>query len=172
MVSIVDDDPSVVKSLHRTVASAGWEVISYTSGPAFLEAYDPKQPGCVLLDIRVPSTSGLTIYDKIRGSGSLTCVIFMTGYADVRTAVRMMKAGAFGFLEKPFPSTELLERIEKAVEHDAALRHLWLGRYLLWRLHNDRCQRPLAYGDSSERTECLTAKAVKVTERASKRRKR
>ena len=122
-VFLVDDDPEMLKAIARTVASAGWPVQTYPSGEAFLCAYDPTQAGCVVLDLRMPHMSGLRVQETLMERGAPIPLIFITGYGEVEAAVQAMKAGAMDFLEKPFSEQMLLACIERAMAHDARMRH-------------------------------------------------
>jgi FixJ family two-component response regulator len=121
-VFVVDDDKAVRESLCWLIESVGLSVEAYGSAQAFLEAYDPDRPGCLVADVRLPGMSGLELQAKLaEQSGSLP-VIIITGHADVPSAVRAMKIGAVDFIEKPFSDQMLLERIRHAVEMDAGSR--------------------------------------------------
>jgi FixJ family two-component response regulator len=122
VVSIVDDDPSMSSALRRTLQSAGWRVRCYGSGKVFLSDVDPSVPGCVLLDVRMPEAGGFGVMSKILGRDLASAVIFISGYPDVRIAVRAIRSGAVDFLPKPFDPNELLEAVERAVELDASVR--------------------------------------------------
>ena len=122
IVYIVDDDPSVQRTLHRTIASAGWRVESYESGVVFLDAFDPDQPGCLVLDLRMPQMNGLTVQKHLRAKGATIPIIFLTAFGEIPTAVQAVQAGAIDFLEKPVSNQQLLIRIEQAIAHDAELR--------------------------------------------------
>jgi two-component system response regulator TtrR len=103
-------------------------VQTYTSGHDFLEAYDPTQPGCVVLDIRMPYLSGLSVQETLIHRNARIPIIFMTAYGEVATVVQAMKAGAMDFLEKPFTSHALLTCVEAAVRHDTQMRREQLHR--------------------------------------------
>lgn len=122
VVYVVDDDPSMRRALERTIASAGWQVQLYDSGPAFLAACDPARPGCVVLDLRMPQLSGLGVQEQLQASDIHLPIIFVTAYGEVSAAVRAMKSGAVDFLEKPFSSQQLLTCIEQAIMRDAQAR--------------------------------------------------
>jgi len=121
-VFIVDDDPAMRKSLTWLVESVDLRVESFCSAAAFLEAYDPDQPGCLLCDVRMPGMSGLEMQEKLRAIGATLPVIMMTGYGDITSAVRAMKAGAIDFLEKPVPDQMLLDHIQRAIARDSSTR--------------------------------------------------
>jgi len=122
IICVVDDDPSVQRVLERTLTSAGWRVQMYASGPAFLDAFDPDRPGCLILDLRMPRMNGLTVQEKLMTMGSTLPIIFLTAFGDIPTAVQAIQAGAVDFLEKPFSNQQLLRLVEQALEQDAQLR--------------------------------------------------
>lgn len=128
LVYVVDDDSSVQRVLERTLTSAGWRVQMYESGPAFLDAFDPDQPGCLILDLRMPRMNGLSVQEKLMAMGSTLPIIFLTAFGDIPTAVQAMQAGAVDFLEKPFSNQQLLRLVEQALEQEAQLRALRLRR--------------------------------------------
>jgi two-component system response regulator DctR len=121
VVYIVDDDASVREALAWLLRSRRLLSESYPGGSEFeamLQAgFAPAQPCCLLLDVRMPGMSGLALFDKLaeRGLVEVMPVIFLTGHADVPTAVDMVKRGAFDFCEKPFSDNALVDRIEQAI---------------------------------------------------------
>jgi two-component system response regulator FixJ len=128
-VYIVDDDKAVSGGIKRLVESIGLEAAVFSGGQEFLDAYDGSEPGCLVLDIRMPDMNGITLQSKISGNNINIPIIFLTGHGDVPTATKAFKGGAFDFFEKPFNEHALLERIQQALatdlrERDAfALRH-------------------------------------------------
>ncbi len=121
-VFIIDNDSSLRESLQWLLEAAGIVSIGFPTGAAFLAAVDRSRAGCVLLDVRLPGMSGVVLQEAMQRAGLRLPVIVMTGFADVDTAVRMLKAGAFDFFEKPFTDQVLLERIEQAIAVDATRR--------------------------------------------------
>lgn len=121
-VFIVDDDPGARDSLEYLITSAGLPVVSYPSAEAFLAAYDPQRPGCLVLDVRMPGASGTELYAELRARGDAPPVVFLTAYGNVRMATEAMKDGAVYFLEKPYKDDELLERVYEALERDRQRR--------------------------------------------------
>ena len=117
-VFIVDNDQSLRDSLAWLVESAGFQVETFASAEAFLAACDAQHAGCLILDIRLPGISGLTLQEELLQRAVKLPVIVITGYADVDTAVRVLKTGAFDFIEKPFGDQVILERITQAIEID------------------------------------------------------
>ena len=126
-VFIVDDDASVREALAWLLRSRRLLSETFGSGEEFvamLEAgFIPGQPCCLLLDVRMPGLSGLEVFDLLAGRALVEVmpVIFLTGHADVPTAVHMVKRGAFDFCEKPFSDNALVDRIEHAITRSAAV---------------------------------------------------
>jgi len=121
-VFIVDDDDSLRASMSELLGAAGFRTRCYASTGEFLLNPPADEPGCVLLDVRLPGPSGLDLQAGLQRHGIDLPVIFVTGYADVRTSVRAMKAGAVDFLEKPVTREALLEAIRRALISDALRR--------------------------------------------------
>lgn len=121
-VFIVDDDEGVRTSLGILLDSVGYRAVGFASAREFLERYDPDQPGCLLLDIRMPEMTGMELQRELAARAIFLPVIFITGHGDVAMAVEAMKSGAFDFLQKPFGHKDLLERIGRALEADASAR--------------------------------------------------
>lgn len=121
-VFVVDDDPDVRDSLVSLLQALGYPVREFASCAAFETDYRPEQPGCLVLDIRLPLESGLSFYERFIRDGKRLPVIFITAHADVSTAVAAMKTGAVEFLEKPFDRERLVERINRALELDGEWR--------------------------------------------------
>ena len=118
-VFIVDDDEAMRDALDTLIRSVGMRTSLHASADEFLAAYDPEQPGCLVLDVRMPGMSGLDLQDALAEQGIKLPVIIITGHGDIPMAVQAMRAGAVDFLEKPFREQELLHRIHQAVEQDA-----------------------------------------------------
>ena len=95
---------------------------SFSSGRAFLDAYRPEQPGCLVLDVRMPEMDGLKVQQALWERGFGLPIIFITAHGDVPTCARAFRRGAFDFLEKPVNDDLLLEHIHKAVARDAEQR--------------------------------------------------
>jgi len=133
-VFIVDDDASVREALAWLLRSRHLLSESFPSAQAFESVlqggFAVTHPSCLLLDVRMPGMSGLALFDllKERGLAEAMPVIFLTGHADVPTAVDMVKRGAFDFCEKPFSDNALVDRIEQALERSAAVLATWRER--------------------------------------------
>jgi two-component system, LuxR family, response regulator FixJ len=121
-VFVVDDDESVRGSLRFLLRSAGLESRAFGSAPEFLGAYDPGQPGCLVLDVRMPGMSGLELQQELNLRGAVIPVIFITGHGDIPMAVEAMQHGAHDFLQKPFRDEDLIERVRRALAKDAKAR--------------------------------------------------
>jgi len=122
IVFIVDDDEAVRNSLRLLVKSVGLTATALASAQEFLASYDPLQPGCLVLDVRMPGMSGLELQQRLNLRGAVIPVIFITGHGDVPMAVEAMQQGAFDFLQKPFRDQDLMDRIQRALERDRANR--------------------------------------------------
>ncbi len=121
-VFIVDDDPPVRESIALLVRSIGLEPEEYDSATEFLDAYEVDRPGCLVLDVRMPGMSGIELQKRLIAAGSTLPIIFITGHGDVPLAVQAIRAGALDFIEKPFRDQELLDRVQEALDQEAALR--------------------------------------------------
>ena len=121
-VFVVDDDDAVRNSLKLLVKSVGLPGITFATAQEFLGAYRPEQPGCLILDIRMPGMSGLELQQQLNLRGAVIPVVFISGHGDIPMAVEAMQHGAFDFLQKPFRDQDLIDRIQKAMEKDAASR--------------------------------------------------
>lgn len=112
LVHLVDDDDAVRRSAAFMLKTAGYRVQAYDSGVALLKEVRNLEPGCVLLDIRMPEMDGLEVQKALRDTGCMLPVIIMTGHGDVPIAVQAMKAGALEFLEKPFEKASLVAALQ------------------------------------------------------------
>ena len=125
-VYIVDDDKGVRDALAWLLRSRRLPSESFASGEAFdarlSQGFEVSSPSCALLDVRMNGLSGLALFEKLIARGLLATlpVIFLTGHADVPTAVDSVKRGAFDFFEKPFSDNALVDRIEQALSQSAA----------------------------------------------------
>jgi FixJ family two-component response regulator len=134
-VVVVDDDVSVRESLELLIQSEGWEPALFESAREFLNHLPSVAPSCLILDVNLPDLSGLDIQQQMSDEKFSTPIIFITGYDDVPTSVRAMKAGAAEFLTKPLDDDILIGAIREAVirsqvnlAREGALRQLQ-GRY-------------------------------------------
>ena len=131
IVFIVDDDEAVRGSLQLLMKSVGLVPNTLGSAREFLDRYDPKQPGCLVLDVRMPQMSGLELQERLNARGAVIPVIFITGHGDVAMAVEAMQAGAFDFVQKPFRDQDLIDRIQRALAKDRANRAILTERNLV-----------------------------------------
>ena len=123
VVFIIDDDPSVRASLEDLLGSVGLTTLSFASIEDFLARNETLDvPGCLLLDIRMPGTSGLEFQREMSNLNIHFPVVFITGHGDIQMTVRAMKAGAVDFLTKPFRDQDLLDAIQTALDQDRARR--------------------------------------------------
>jgi len=122
VVFVVDDDPSMRRSLESLLRSVGHDVRLFSSAPEFMQAVRNDAPGCLVLDVRLPGMSGLAFQQELTKAGVALPIIFITGHGDVPMTVRAMKAGAAEFLTKPFDDQVLLDAIHAAIERDRARR--------------------------------------------------
>jgi FixJ family two-component response regulator len=122
VVFVVDDDGPMRESLKNLIRSVGLRVELYSSAQEFLESNRPDMPSCLVLDVRLPGLSGLELQKRTIEAGIEIPIIFITGYGDIPMTVNAMKAGAVEFLVKPFRDQDLLDAIQKALEHDHKAR--------------------------------------------------
>jgi FixJ family two-component response regulator len=121
-VYVVDDDPSIRRSLDTLLRSVGLDVHSYSSAHEFMQAERLDVPGCLVLDVRLPGMSGLAFQQELANRGIDLPIIFLSGHGDIAMTVRAMKAGAAEFLTKPFDDQALLDAVHAAIERDRARR--------------------------------------------------
>lgn len=119
LIHVVDDDEAMRRSLLFLFDSVGWRAQAHASAEAFLAAYQPGVPGCLVLDVRMPGMSGLELQQVLRAQGRSLPIIFITGHGDVSLAVQAMKQEACDFLEKPFRDQVLLDAVAQAVRRSA-----------------------------------------------------
>ncbi len=113
IVYLVDDDEAIRRSAGFMLKTSGYGVIAFSSGTEFLKQCKTIEPGCILLDVRMPIMDGIEVQRALQDRGCTLPVIVMTGHGDVTVAVQAMKAGAVDFIEKPFGKQELLRAIEE-----------------------------------------------------------
>jgi len=123
LVHIVDDDASFCTAIERRLKKAGYDVAIYPSAQDLLDRLPSEsESACILLDVRIPELSGPELQDRLSKLGSTLPIVFLTGYADVQTTVRAIKAGAEDFLTKPISSEDLIAAVERALAHQLAAR--------------------------------------------------
>ncbi|UOM36611.1 response regulator transcription factor [Acuticoccus sp. I52.16.1] len=121
-VFIVDDDPAVREGITELILSAGFQTIAFGSTQELFDAGVRDVPGCLILDVRMPGTSGLDLQNRLAESGDRKPVIFLTGHGDIPMTVQAMKCGAVDFLTKPVRDQALLDAVLAAIAIDTARR--------------------------------------------------
>jgi len=122
VVHVVDDDASLCGVLKSLFESVGLDTLTYGAARDFLNASLADQPGCIVIDIRLPDMSGLEFQAQLTQVGVRLPVIMMTGYGDIPMTVRAMKRGAMDFLSKPFRDQDMLDAVMAAIERDRQRR--------------------------------------------------
>jgi FixJ family two-component response regulator len=122
VVHVVDDDASWRKSVARLLSAAGYRAAQYESASRFLEAADVDEPGCILLDVRMPGLTGLQLQLRLAEMKRILPVVFVSGHGDIPTSVLAVKAGAEDFLSKPVATEVLLRTVEQAILRDRESR--------------------------------------------------
>ena len=120
LVYLVDDELPILKALGRLLKANGIETRSFQTARAFLEAYDPQHPACLILDLELPDISGLELQRMLQERGSTHPIVFLSGRADVARSVSAMKNGAVDFLTKPVRKTTLLAAVRNAMKRSRA----------------------------------------------------
>lgn len=126
LVHVVDDDEGTRNLLQLLLRTVGLRAATYAAPSLFVESFDPAQPGCVVLDLRMPESNGIEILGWLRSQVRAVPVIFMSGYGDLATVIRIMKLGAVEFFEKPLDKELLIEAIQRWVRSDAVALQAWL----------------------------------------------
>jgi two-component system, LuxR family, response regulator FixJ len=122
LVYLVDDDFSIRDSLSMLIESTGQAVRCFESADEFLNNFDPDQAGCLILDVRMPSMTGLELQEELARRDFAIPIIFISGHADVPDSSKAFRAGAVDYMEKPFDSDKLLSRMEEAIQKDLDTR--------------------------------------------------
>jgi len=122
LVVIVDDDIAVRTSLEELMLSVGIDATGFGSTRELLDAELPERPGCMVLDVRMPGSSGLDLQQHLAATGNTKPIVFLTGHGDIPMTVQAMKAGAIDFLTKPFRDQSLLDAVSAGIERDLAQR--------------------------------------------------
>ena len=115
-VFVIDDEPSVRKSLGRLLGAAGYRVETFASAGEFMQRQPDDRVGCLVLDVQMPDLNGLELQQALTAGDRCFPIVFITGHGDIPTSVRAMRAGAVDFLSKPFDEKVLLQAIERALE--------------------------------------------------------
>jgi FixJ family two-component response regulator len=122
IVFVIDDEPLIRDGIKSLIKSIGIEAETFSSAGDFMLARRPDVPSCLVLDVRMPGTSGLDLQRKLSDAGIEIPIIFITGHGDIPMSVRAMKEGAVEFLTKPVRGQDLLDAVQKAVARDGELR--------------------------------------------------
>jgi FixJ family two-component response regulator len=122
LVIVVDDDATIREALHELMLSAGMQPACFASTRELLDAGVLDQPGCLILDVRMPGASGLDLQNQLATSGNLKPIIFLTGHGDIPMTVQAMKSGAVDFLTKPVRDQTLLDAVVAAIARDVTQR--------------------------------------------------
>jgi FixJ family two-component response regulator len=122
IIHVVDDDPSFRAAVTRLLRAAKYEVRGYASAAEFLDSDPCTEPGCILLDLKMPGASGLDLQQSLERMEERLPIIFLTGYGDIPASVRAMRAGAVDFLTKPVRREKLLPAVQNALALDAKER--------------------------------------------------
>jgi FixJ family two-component response regulator len=130
-VFLVDDDPSVLRTLGRGLCAHGFNVRAWDSAVAFLREQDPQAPGCLVADVAMPGVDGLELQAMLEARGEARPIIFITGKGSISMSVEAMRGGAVTFLSKPVHLSELAEAVREAVARDAAARQSRARRFAI-----------------------------------------
>ena len=130
-VFVVDDDDAVRNSLRLLLKSVGLPTVAFASAREFLDSWHPAQPGCLVLDVRMPGMSGLDLQEELNRRGAIIPVIFISGHGDIPMAVEAIQHGAFDFLQKPFRDQDLIDRVQRALAADHGNRQSLVQRGVL-----------------------------------------
>ena len=122
IVFVIDDEALIRDGIQSLIKSIGIRVEAFSSADDFMLARRPDVPSCLVLDVRMPGTSGLDLQRKLGDAGIKIPIIFITGHGDIPMSVRAMKEGAVEFLTKPVRGQDLLDAVQKAVARDRELR--------------------------------------------------
>lgn len=117
-IVVVDDDDGMRRALGTLLSTVGYKTALFALPSEFLARFKADEPGCLILDIRMPEMSGLEVQQQLNRLGAMLPVIFITGHGDVPMAVQAMKEGAFQFIQKPFRDQDLLDHINHALQSD------------------------------------------------------
>lgn len=127
-VFVVDDDPEVRAAIELLMRSVRLNTRSFESAAEFLAEWKPNEPGCLVLDVRMPGMSGLELQSLLNERGAAIPIVFLSGHGDIPMALRAVRAGAVDFLEKPFKDQALIDAIHAALAQDSKQRSQKAGR--------------------------------------------
>lgn len=123
-VFIVDDDDAVLDSIAELVMSVGLRAATFRSARQFRDSFNPEQPGCLVLDVRMAHVSGLALQAELNAMGARIPIVFISGHGDISVAIKTIKAGAVDFVQKPYHEQQLLDSINEALRRDAETRQV------------------------------------------------
>jgi FixJ family two-component response regulator len=115
-IFVVDDDPAVRETLSTVLSAGGYKVICFADGAALLAIARTRTPSCILLDVHIPGKSGLDILKELHGEDYPAPIFMISGLGDIAMAVTAIKSGALDFIEKPFRGSEIVARLNEAIE--------------------------------------------------------
>ena len=115
-IFVVDDDPAVRDTLSMVLSAGGYKVICFADGAALLAVARTRTPSCILLDVHIPGKSGLDILKELHGEDYPAPIFMISGQGDISMAVNAIKSGALDFIEKPFRGSEIVARLDEAIE--------------------------------------------------------
>lgn len=115
-IFVVDDDPAVRDTLSMVLSAGGYEVICFADGAALLSVARSRTPSCILLDVHIPGKSGLDILKELHGEDYPAPIFMISGQGDISMAVSAIKNGALDFIEKPFRGSEIVARLNEAID--------------------------------------------------------
>ena len=118
MISIIDDDRSVREAVKSLIRSLGYEAVTFASAEEYLRSDIIDGTSCLITDLRMPGMSGIELQERLIADGHRIPVIFMTAFFDENIRRRTLRAGAFGFLNKPFEDESLIRCLDKALNND------------------------------------------------------
>ncbi|HTR06856.1 MAG TPA: response regulator [Paraburkholderia sp.] len=116
VIYIVDDDHGMRTSLAWLLESVGVKSEGFANAGEFLRAFDPDIPACLVLDVRMPETSGFDVQTELNRRGATLPIIFVSGHGDIPMSVRALQNGAIDFVEKPYNSQQMLDRVQRAMK--------------------------------------------------------
>ncbi len=122
VIHVVDDDASFRTAIARLLRASGYQVALYESGDDLLQNPSSAEPGCILLDLRMPGLGGLELQDRLAKIGHTLPIVFLTGHGDIPASVRAIKGGAEDFLAKPVSKKTLLDAVERALQRSEKAR--------------------------------------------------
>ena len=118
-VFIVDDDPAVRETLSLLFSNAGYGVVRFAEGAAFLKVAKERNPVCIILDVPIPGKTGIDLLKELNAQDYPAPIFIMSGQGDIAMAVDAIKNGALDFIEKPFRGSEVVTRVREAIEANA-----------------------------------------------------